>query len=91
MSAQRSVKRNHDEWLNLLERSGPFLTVPVLTRVWPAGLDPITTDLMGEFRQSFDKWREDRAGDQRRWIDFVLAEFRLSLLQFGAGYQFCLK
>lgn len=75
MSALRSVKYHHDEWLNLLERSGPFLTVPVLTRVWPAGLDPITTDAMDEFRQSFDKWREDRAGDQRRWIDFVLAEF----------------
>ena len=75
MSAQRSVKRNHDEWLNLLERSGPFLTVPVLSRVWPAGLDPISGDAMDEFRQSFEKWREDTAGGQRRWIDFVLAEF----------------
>jgi hypothetical protein len=75
MSVLRSVKYHHDEWLNLLERSGPFLTVPVLSRVWPAGLDPITSDAMDEFRQSFDKWREDRAGDQRRWIDFVLAEF----------------
>jgi hypothetical protein len=75
MSVLRSVKYHHDEWLNLLERSGPFLTVPVLSRVWPAGLDPITSDAMDEFRQSFDKWREDTAGDQRRWIDFVLAEF----------------
>jgi hypothetical protein len=75
MSILRSVKYHHDEWLNLLERSGPFLTVPVLSRVWPAGLDPIASDAMDEFRQSFDKWREDTAGDQRRWIDFVLAEF----------------
>jgi hypothetical protein len=75
MTAERSVKQHHDEWLNLLERSGPFLTVPVLSRVWPARLDPITSDVMAEFRQSFDKWREDMAGDQRGWIDFVLAEF----------------
>jgi hypothetical protein len=75
MSPQSGVKRHHDEWLNLLERTGPFLTVPVLSRVWPAGLDPITRDVMEEFRQAFDRWREDPIGGQRRWVDFVLAEF----------------
>jgi len=74
MTTQRAIRHHHDEWLNLLERSGPFLTVPVLMRTWPAGLDPVPKELMDEFRLAFDRWREDPAGGQRRWISFVLGE-----------------
>jgi len=28
-------------WLELLQQSGPFLTVPVADRVWPAGLPAV--------------------------------------------------
>ena len=31
---------NHNEWLSLIEVSGPFLSVPVLDRVLPQGLEP---------------------------------------------------
>ena len=33
-----SNTRHHNEWLSLIEISGPFLSLPVLTRVFPQGL-----------------------------------------------------
>lgn len=79
MTAQRTIRRHHDEWLNLLERSGPFLTVPVLLRTWPAGLDPIPKETMDEIRPAYESWCRDPAADQRRWISFVLGE----MLEWG--------
>lgn len=87
MIAQRTIRRHHDDWLGLLERSGPFLTVPVLSRTWPAGLDPVPRELMDEVRPAFDAWREDPVGGHRRWITFVLSqmlEWRDCLLE-GPG------
>ena len=34
-----SIARHHAEWLSLLEISGPFLSMPVLMRVFPQGLE----------------------------------------------------
>ncbi len=34
-----SIARHHNEWLSLIEISGPFLSMPVLLRVFPQGLD----------------------------------------------------
>ncbi len=34
-----STKRHHAEWLSLVEVSGPFLTMPVLEKVFPQNLD----------------------------------------------------
>ena len=33
------IGHHHTEWLSLIEVSGPFLTLPVLERVFPQGLD----------------------------------------------------
>ena len=34
-----STAQHHAEWLSLLEISGPFLSMPVLLRAFPQGLD----------------------------------------------------
>ena len=34
-----SIARHHAEWLSLVEVSGPFLSMPVLMRVFPQGLE----------------------------------------------------
>src|SRR5271165_5257484 len=72
--------RHHTEWLSLIEVSGPFLSVPVLGRVFPQGLDPHDPDHVRVLRLAFDEWEDDRDSNKprpaihREWIRFVLRE-----------------
>ena len=72
--------RHHTEWLSLIEVSGPFLSVPVLERVFPQGLDAHDPDHVRVLRLAFDEWEDDRDSDSprpaihREWIRFVLEE-----------------
>jgi hypothetical protein len=72
-----SVVRHHSEWLSLIEVSGPFLTVPVLQRALPQGLEPVEPGLAAEVRRAHDEWRED-PDLHGTWIRWVLS----SLLGF---------
>jgi hypothetical protein len=74
VSATAAVRRRHEDWLNLLQRGGPFLTVPILLRTWPAGLDPVPREALDAFRPRLAEWAEDRAAQHEPWIDFVLGE-----------------
>ncbi|MFI0370846.1 Eco57I restriction-modification methylase domain-containing protein [Actinomadura sp. 1N219] len=58
---------NHADWLSLIDISGPFLSVPVLRRVWPT-LDAIDKGTRERLRQ------EHAALPGRPWIDHVLTE-----------------
>src|SRR5258708_16811981 len=68
------------DWLNLLEVSGPFLSPPVLDRVFPQGLDALDTDHATKLRLAREDWAENQLGqspDQavhNHWIRLVLAE-----------------
>jgi len=72
--------RHHAEWLSLIEVSGPFLSVPVLERVFPQGLDAHDPDHVRVLRLAFDEWEEDRESESprpaihREWIRFLLKE-----------------
>ncbi|HEJ2035300.1 TPA: restriction endonuclease, partial [Pseudomonas aeruginosa] len=70
----------HDEWLSLIEVSGPFLATPVLERVFSTGLPAVEPRIRQYLRQAHDEWCE--AGDNedprfaelhRAWIHEVLA------------------
>src|SRR4051812_47289869 len=68
-----SIARHHAEWLKLTEVSGPFLSLPVLMRAFPQGLDTHDADVARDLRLTFDEW-EDAASDpaiHHAWIDFV--------------------
>ncbi|SFP25269.1 hypothetical protein SAMN04489713_112293 [Actinomadura madurae] len=56
---------NHADWLSLIDVSGPFLSVPVLRRVWPT-LDALDKGTRERLRQ------EHAALPGRPWIDYVL-------------------
>jgi len=77
---QMPSSHHHTEWLSLIEVSGPFLSVPVLERVFPQGLDAHDPDHVRVLRLAFDEWEEDRDSDSsrpaihREWIRFVLKE-----------------
>ncbi len=66
---------DHSRWLDLVEVSGPFLSIPVLRRAWPAGLDsldrPGRARLRAEHADYFDAPPADR--DRDHWIRYVLA------------------
>lgn len=71
MSKQR-IARDHAEWLSLVETSGPFLTVPTLSKALPDGLEA-TPGAAGALRVALAEWREEPSL-HRRWIRWVLDE-----------------
>jgi hypothetical protein len=75
-----STARHHTEWLGLIEQSGPFLSLPVLLRVFPQGLDTVGTDVRRRLAQAYGEWqasheigKPDPALHQA-WIRFVLED-----------------
>lgn len=70
----------HDEWLSLIEISGPFLAIPVLKEVFPQGLDELDGSRRKRLRQAYEEWREALETDDPQflelhaaWIDEVLS------------------
>lgn len=71
----------HAEWLSLIEISGPFLTVSMLDKAFPQGLEAVETPRRQKLRAAHEEWRE--AVDQedrllpelhREWVRLVLTE-----------------
>ena len=56
-----SIARHHNEWLQLVEVSGPFLSLPVLMRVLPQGLEAQDTDISRNVRLAFSEWEDSHA------------------------------
>lgn len=80
-----AIARHHNEWLEFLEPSGPFLTLPVLVRVFPQGLPKVDGKKLGRLRAAYEEWsnaqdaRESAAGALHvTWVQLVLGE----LLEF---------
>lgn len=74
------IGSHHAEWLGLLEVSGPFLSLPVLERVFPQGLDSHDSDHASKLRLAREEWVEEQRREEPDpeihdlWIDFVLSE-----------------
>lgn len=75
-----SSKKHHAEWLSLVEVSGPFLSLPVLEKVFPQLLDKHDADHMRRLRTAFEEWETNQTGHRpdpaihRAWVQFVLKE-----------------
>jgi Eco57I restriction-modification methylase len=69
-----SVARHHADWLSLVEVSGPFVSLPVLMRVFPQGLEPRDPAQAKALRAAYDEWQDnpDAPGRHRAWIMHVL-------------------
>ena len=82
----RSAKEQHRQWLQLVETDGPFLSIPVLTRVYPQGITPLDASVLGElkeaktpFEQAWDAWDRDNDASldayraaRDAWVDLVI-------------------
>lgn len=53
-----SLNNIHDEWLALVEVTGPFLAPPVLNEAFPQGLDLLDPGKRKRLRQTYEEWRE---------------------------------
>ena len=75
-----SIARHHAEWLSLVEASGPFLSLPVLLRVFSTGLDGHDADHRQRLRSAYEEWLDNQRGVKpevgihRAWVEFVLRE-----------------
>jgi hypothetical protein len=73
-----STARHHAEWLSLLEISGPFLSMPVLLRAFPQGLDAHDPDVLRELRAAYEEWLDNQKGMRpdraihHAWVRHVL-------------------
>jgi hypothetical protein len=87
-----SAAQNID-WLNLVEKTGPFLAVGVLDDAFPQGLEKVETRKRQRVRSAYDEWRDavDEADPQldalhREWVRLVLEElleYEPSVLKSG--------
>lgn len=75
-----SMARHHAEWLSLVEISGPFLSLPVLLRVFPQGLPEREVDVARLLALAFEEWEDGgdkKVSDQAlhtAWVRFVLTQ-----------------
>ncbi|GAA4188150.1 hypothetical protein GCM10022252_22930 [Streptosporangium oxazolinicum] len=69
--AERDSGRQHQDWLSLVEVSGPFLSLPVLRSAWPA-LDSLDKRERERLRVEHATWQADKK--RRPWIAYVLRE-----------------
>ena len=75
-----SITTHHAEWVSLLEISGPFLSLPVLLRAFPQGLDADDPQLAAELRAAWEEWADNQGGLRpdpaihTAWVRYVLTE-----------------
>lgn len=82
---QLSTAELHRRWLQLVNTEGPFLSIPVLKRVYPQGIDTLDAGLLSElkeakepFEKAWDRWSignsptEEYGAARDIWVDVVL-------------------
>ncbi|PZD72914.1 hypothetical protein C1752_02746 [Acaryochloris thomasi RCC1774] len=75
-----STARHHAEWLSLVEASGPFVSMPVLLKAFPQGLDAHDPEVMRQVRLAHSEWQASQQGTapdrgiHGAWVAFVLQE-----------------
>lgn len=69
-----SIARHHNEWLSLVPVSGPFLSMPVLMRVFPQGLGGHDSEHFRTLRLAYEEWNERKNNPAicKAWIKFIL-------------------
>lgn len=62
--------REHRDWLELVDRDGPFVAIPAIKRVWPQGMPQLGADAKASLRdakpnfdRAWDDWSKNASGD----------------------------
>lgn len=64
-----SAASHHVEWLQLVDISGPFLSLSVLTETFPQGLDGVDPEIAERLRNAYSEWT---ANQELRHPDIAL-------------------
>jgi hypothetical protein len=67
------IRRRHS-WLELLQTSGPFLTLPVVHRVFPNGLAPVPVPQRARLRGLVAAMLDDRGASRHAVIETLLRD-----------------
>ncbi|MQA16814.1 MAG: hypothetical protein GEV09_22565 [Pseudonocardiaceae bacterium] len=79
--AGEEARRKH-AWLELLQTSGPFLTLPVVHRLFPDGLPPVPKQARAGVRAAVTDMLDGNGASRHALVDFVLRD----LLGWGEHY-----
>ena len=71
---QPTTAELHRRWLQLVDTDGPFLSIPVLKRVYPQGISTLATDILSDLKAAKDPF--EKAWDAWSTGKVSLAEFR---------------
>jgi hypothetical protein len=68
--------RGHQDWIELIDTDGPWLSLPVLTATWPE-LDAVTPEQRQRLKHAHSDWSIDRDDPAARdtWLRAILADF----------------
>ena len=80
MSTAAAARRH--SWLELLQQSGPFLTLPVVDRIWPTGLPSLPTGIRAELRAAVSETLVNPGRGRLELADRVFAD----ALAWGDAY-----
>jgi hypothetical protein len=75
-----SIARYHAEWLSLVEASGPFVSLPVLLKAFPQGLEAHDPEQLKLLKSAHEEWQDSQLGAKpdaaihRAWVDFILRQ-----------------
>lgn len=78
--------RSHQDWVELIDTDGPWLSLPVLTATWPE-LDAVTPEKRTALREAHIDWTNaDRSKPAAldAWLQAVFADF----LDWGGNFHF---
>ncbi|MGB1252182.1 MAG: Eco57I restriction-modification methylase domain-containing protein [Candidatus Promineifilaceae bacterium] len=76
-----SIAQNHNEWLSLVDISGPFLSVKVLKETFPQGIERVDSGARSDLRAAHESWADNQQGVSpspvyhAAWVDYVLSDF----------------
>src|SRR5258708_37364345 len=65
------IRRRHG-WLELLQSSGPFLTLPVVHRVFPDGLPPVPVAKRAEVRAAVAEMLDSHGASRHAMTETML-------------------
>lgn len=71
------IAQHHAEWLSLVETSGPFLSLPVLLRVFPQDIEGRDPERAARLREAYADWLERGpkiAAVHQAWVRHVLTD-----------------